>query len=72
MNQFGYDFRIEPYWDFSDKKKSKSNKRNWNKKMKRKVYLRMKCNNCKEEDGRPKVWTSILGTGQINFMVDNL
>lgn len=40
--------------------------------MKRKLYLRMKCRNCIDEEGRKKAWTSILGLGQINFMVDDL
>lgn len=40
--------------------------------MKRKLYLRMKCKNCIDEEGRQKAWTSILGLGQINFMVDDL
>lgn len=32
----------------------------------------MKCRNCIDEEGRKKAWTSILGLGQINFMVDDL
>ncbi len=40
--------------------------------MKRKLYVRYKCKNCKDKKGKSKTWTSILGLGQANFVVDDL